>query len=120
MKTDRSSIQRWALVGLACLAVFGCAQQSPYQDPTPQQLRAFLDGQDLITAEINVPLVADGINRFSVTEIAALPKDLMASAVITFEYTYRGAVYQVEGVVAYQRSESNPFINPRFEANEVR
>ena len=102
----------------AVLVLSGCAK-SKFQDPSPEQIRMFLDGQEIVTADASLPILADDISLFKVADIVAEPKGEHASAIVTFEYRHDGRTYKVEGVVSYERSLADPFKSPYFEVNEL-
>ena len=72
-----------ALCATAFLVSAGCAK-SKFQDPSPEQIRAFLDGQEITMADVKLPIFASDISSFKLVEIIAEPKDSHASALVTF------------------------------------
>jgi len=107
-----------AICGTALLVSSGCGK-SKFQDPSTEQIKSFLEGQDIVTRDVKIPIFLDDISLLKIVEIVAEPKEEYASAIVSFEYRHDGQSYNVAGVVSYKRSESDPFMSPYFEVNEL-
>jgi hypothetical protein len=120
--------QRWSvrsahvvllLTGVAVLAT-ACARGPRIPDPTPDQLRMFLNGQPLEMGAPGETLDGAAIHEFEVVRIAMGPEGESASAVVQFRYDGRGPSRRVDGVITYQRSVAQPFHDAVLEVNDVR
>ena len=107
-----------AVCGTALFVSSGCAK-SKFQDPSPEQIQSFLEGQNIVTKDVTIPVFLSDISLFKIVEIVAEPNDEHASAILSFEYRHDGQTYNVEGVVSYKRSLTDPFMSPYFEVNEL-
>ena len=104
---------------LVCVAA-GCASDSVYTDPTPEQVHAALAGRTIELDDVSVRMESADISGLRIVQILAGPEQTQASAILNFEYRHRGNTWKVDGVLTYQRSRVEPIVDAVFEANDVR
>lgn len=120
MKTEAAGRVVMVVFAAVLLGSAGCLSRSNYPEPTPAQVRSALDGLTMSVDDEDVPLASEDISMVKVVQVLAGTEDTQASAIIQFNYRYRGDNLKVDGVITYGRSKAEALIKPVFEANDVR
>jgi uncharacterized protein involved in tellurium resistance len=109
-----------ASLAVACCvaALSGCGGPK-ITDPTPDEIKAVLDGQSIEMEENTETISADRVGGFTLVEISHNVKETSSCAVVKFDYSGKDSNLKVDGVVTYRWSPTQKMIEPRFETTEA-
>jgi len=108
-----------SVLSLALLLALGACGGPRVLDPSPEELKATLEGQQIEFGPDREVIADAAIGAFEVVEIVYNHEESTSMAVVRFTYVADHGDYRVEGIISYQRSSLEKMRNPRFETNEA-